>query len=90
MKKLKVKHQLCQFHFMKNINDIIRINNFKRKLTKEQYTFLKEKSKELKQIFNNTSIDEIKKIINKFNRLSDYLPKEFIKITTNHLKKKPT
>jgi len=75
---------------MKNINDIIRINNFKRKLTKEQYTFLKEKSKELKQIFNNTSIDEIKKIINKFNRLSDYLPKEFIKITTNHLKKKPT
>jgi len=87
MKKLKVKHQLCHFHLMKNINDIIRINNFKRKLTKEQYTFLKEKSKELKQIFNNTSIDEIKQTINKFNKLSDYLPKEFIKITTNHLKK---
>jgi hypothetical protein len=72
---------------MKNINDIIRINNLKRKLTKEQYTFLKEKAKELKQIFNNTTINEIEKIMNKFNRLSDYLPKEFIKITNNHLKK---
>ena len=87
MKKLGVKHQLCHFHYMKNISKIIKINNYKRKLTKEQYDFLIDKTKELKQIFESKDVNQIKEKISDINRLRDYIPKPIIKFVNNHLSK---
>ena len=88
MKKFGVKHQLCHFHFMKNINDIINNYNFQKRMSEKKYNYLIEQTQRLKNIFNKETVDEINKEIKYFKRIYDYLPRPINKYIQGHLVKR--